>query len=55
MKNEQIAERIDAISSKMNNLIGRLTIFRSTAEGKEAHELALEIGHKLDDLINDIS
>jgi hypothetical protein len=55
MNNEQITNKLDSINQKLNGVIGRLTILRGqSTEGREAHDLALEVGSDLDDLINEL-
>ena len=47
---EEIYNKINPI---LNELVGRLTMLSDTAQGKKAHEMALEIANLLDDWINE--
>lgn len=54
MNTDQITDKLDAINSKLNRVIGRLVMFRSIPEIKNSHELLLECGNDIDELINHI-
>lgn len=54
MTPEEITTKLDAINQRLNGAIGRLVLLRNFPVGKEAHDIVLEVGSAIDDLINEI-
>lgn len=54
MTKKQLIKELDAISQRMNGLIGRLTVApcRDFAAYKEIHEMAIDLGFDIDVLVN---
>lgn len=52
--NEEEKEKLyNKINPLMNGIVGRLIMLRNTEQGKEAHEMALEVCNLLDEWINE--